>query len=79
LSASETVGFEMPTRREISAREIGAPSRIASSTVRSFRFLSNGGSAPLREPDVVTLSGNLTNREEMLREPPPLTGRKPES
>ena len=24
-SASETVGFEMPTRREISAREIGAP------------------------------------------------------
>ena len=46
-SASETVGFEMPARREISAREIGAPARIASSTVRSFRCLSSGGVARL--------------------------------
>ena len=44
-SASETVGFEMPTRRAISARETGAPSRIASSTVRSFSRLSRGGVA----------------------------------
>ena len=44
-SASETVGFEMPARREISAREMGAPARIASSTVRSFRCLRSGGSA----------------------------------
>ena len=44
-SASETVGFEMPARREISAREIGAPSRIVSSTVRSFRSFSSGGIA----------------------------------
>ena len=42
-SASETVGLEMPARREISAREIGAPARIVSSTVRSFRCLSSGG------------------------------------
>jgi hypothetical protein len=35
----------MPERREISAREIGAPSRIASSTVRSFKARSNGGVA----------------------------------
>ena len=44
-SASETVGLEMPARRAISAREIGAPSRIASSTVRSFSRLSSGGVA----------------------------------
>ena len=44
-SASETVGFEMPARREISAREIGAPARIVSSTVRSFRCLRRGGVA----------------------------------
>ena len=47
-SASETVGFEIPARREISAREIGAPERIASSTVRSFRSFSSGGIAALR-------------------------------
>jgi hypothetical protein len=44
-SASDTVGFEIPARREISAREIGAPSRIVSSTVRSFMCLSSGGIA----------------------------------
>ena len=44
-SASETVGLEMPARRAISAREIGAPSRIASSTVRSLSRLSSGGVA----------------------------------
>ena len=49
-SASETVGFEIPARREISAREIGAPERIASSTVRSFRSLRSGGIAALRLP-----------------------------
>jgi hypothetical protein len=38
----------MPARREISAREIGAPARIASSTVRSFRSFSNGGIAATR-------------------------------
>ena len=47
-SASETVGFEMPTRREISAREIGAEARIASSTVRSLRSLSRGRRCPRR-------------------------------
>ena len=46
-SASETVGFEIPARREISAREIGAPARIVSSTVRSFRSFRSGGSAQL--------------------------------
>ena len=44
-SASDTVGFEIPARREISAREMGAPERIASSTVRTFRCLRSGGSA----------------------------------
>ena len=44
-SASETVGFEMPARREISAREIGRGRRIVSSTVRSLRCLSSGGVA----------------------------------
>ena len=44
-SASETVGFEIPTRREISAREIGASVRRVSSTVRSFRSLRSGGVA----------------------------------
>ena len=34
-----------PSRRAISAREIGAPPRIASSTARSFRCLSSGGVA----------------------------------
>ena len=38
-SATETVGFEIRARREISAREIGAPSRIASRTARSLRSL----------------------------------------
>ena len=38
----------MPARREISAREIGAPVRIASSTVRSFRSFSSGGIAATR-------------------------------
>ena len=44
-SASETVGFEMPVRRAISAREIGAPPRIASSTARSFSCFRSGGVA----------------------------------
>jgi hypothetical protein len=44
-SASDTVGFETPARREISAREIGAPARIASSTVRSFMCFSSGAVA----------------------------------
>ena len=44
-SARETVGFEMPACREISAREIGAALRIVSSTVRSFRCLRSGGIA----------------------------------
>ena len=44
-SASETVGFEMPARRAISAREIGAPLRIVSRTVSSFRRFSSGGVA----------------------------------
>jgi hypothetical protein len=35
----------MPERREISAREIGAPSRIASNTVRSFSARRRGGVA----------------------------------
>src|SRR3954447_18439775 len=35
----------MPERREISAREIGAPARIASSTVRSFGARRSGGVA----------------------------------
>src|SRR3954454_8572542 len=35
----------MPERREISAREIGAPARIASSTVRSFSARRSGGVA----------------------------------
>ncbi len=39
-SATETVGLEMPTRREISARETGCPALIASNTVRSFSNLS---------------------------------------
>src|SRR5579864_5598519 len=34
--AVETVGFESPRRRAISAREIGCPRRIPSSTARSF-------------------------------------------
>ena len=44
-SVPDTVGLEMPTRREISAREIGAPERIASSTVRSLRSRRSVGVA----------------------------------
>ena len=43
-SASETVGFEMPARREISARR-SAPARMVSSTLRSLRCLRSGGVA----------------------------------
>jgi len=39
------VGLEIPARREISAREIGAAARIVSSTVRSFRCFRSGGVA----------------------------------
>ena len=39
------MGFEIPARRAISAREIGAPLRIVSSTVSSFRRFSSGGVA----------------------------------
>jgi hypothetical protein len=39
------VGFEIPARREISAREIGAPSRIVCSTVRAFSSFRSGGIA----------------------------------
>ncbi len=39
------MGFEMPARREISAREIGAPSRIDCSTVRAFISFRSGGIA----------------------------------
>jgi hypothetical protein len=45
----------MPARREISAREIGAPARIVSSTVRSFMSFRSGGSATL-----AILVSNLT-------------------
>ena len=47
-SATDTVGLEIPTRREISAREIGAPARMASSTVRSLRSRSSVGVAGAR-------------------------------
>ena len=63
-SASETVGFEIPARREISAREIGAPERIASSTVRSFRSLRSGGIAALRaivEANLTRTGGRMGN------------------
>jgi hypothetical protein len=43
--ASDTVGFEIPARRAISAREIGAPVRIDSRTVYSFRRFRSGGVA----------------------------------
>src|SRR5688572_4122602 len=46
----------MPARREISAREIGAPERIVSSTVRSFRSFSSGGIAAI----LAILEENLT-------------------
>ena len=52
------MGFEIPARREISAREIGAPERIASSTVRSFRSLRSGGIAALRAIVEVNLTRN---------------------
>ena len=56
------MGFEIPARREISAREIGAPERIASSTVRSFRSFRSGGIAALRaivEVNLTRKSGGL--------------------
>ena len=49
-SVTDTVGLEMPTRREISAREIGAPARIASSTVRSLRSRRSVGVALRANP-----------------------------
>src|SRR4051812_46912249 len=49
-SVTDTVGLEMPTRREISAREIGAPARIASRTVRSLRSRSRVGVALRANP-----------------------------
>ena len=49
-----------PTRREISAREIGAPARIASRTVRSLRSFSSGAVAR-RGPGARRISsGSLT-------------------
>ena len=48
----------MPTRREISAREIGALERIASSTVRSFMCLSRGGVARVRSTLVKKINAN---------------------
>jgi hypothetical protein len=50
----------MPTRLEISARETGAPSRIASSTVRSFRSFRSGGVARRGADDFVISSRTLT-------------------
>ncbi len=65
-SATETVGFEMPARREISAREIGAPSRIASSTARSLRSLEErrlgGGRALGRGHSEGTLTRSVTDQ-----------------
>ena len=55
-SASETVGLEIPARREISAREIGAELRIVSRTVRSFRCFRSGGIAAR------VMSATLTER-----------------
>ena len=54
-SASETVGFEIPARREISAREIGAPTRIVSSTSRSLIRFNSPGTA------FVFMARTLTN------------------
>ena len=59
-ATSETVGFEMPARREISAREMGAPERIASRTVRSFRCLRSGGRAGAATREGRVLIGSRT-------------------
>ena len=62
-SARETVGFEMPACREISAREIGAALRIVSSTVRSFSCLRSGGIAARGR----VTSTTLTKSRDILR------------
>ena len=66
-SASETVGFEIPARREISARETGARSRTSSSTVCSLRRLRSGGAADVREVVSAISSRSLTKSRRRVR------------
>jgi hypothetical protein len=55
----------MPARREISAREIGAPLRIASSTVRSLRSFRSGAVARRGTVPSGISSGSLTEWEDV--------------